>query len=140
MGNKFLLRTDHKPLLTIFGENKGLPLMAAARVQRWAFILSGFNYSIEYVKVIANDADNLSRMPHVENSDETFENSYINVIEQENSLNLSFKDIAIETRRDPVQSRVSVAILSGKISDMKEKEFLPFRNKASELTVEQGCI
>ena len=41
-GNVFTLKTDHKP--------KALPVMAAARIQRWAFILSGFNYKIEHVK------------------------------------------------------------------------------------------
>lgn len=45
-----MLESDHKPLLAIFGENKGLPVMAAARMQRWAFILSGFNYSMKYIK------------------------------------------------------------------------------------------
>lgn len=64
LGNKFTLQTDHKPLITIFGENKGIPTMAAARIQRWAFILSGFNYNIEYVKGSINTADNLSRISH----------------------------------------------------------------------------
>ncbi|XP_055307053.1 uncharacterized protein K02A2.6-like [Sitodiplosis mosellana] len=62
LGNKFILRTDHKPLVTIFGENKGIPVMAAARIQRWALLLSGFNYSIEYVKGALSTSDSLSRL------------------------------------------------------------------------------
>lgn len=50
IGIEFEVHTDHKPLLSIFGEDKGLPIMAAARMQRWAFILSGFNYKIKHVK------------------------------------------------------------------------------------------
>ena len=64
MGRHFTLLTDHKPLLAILGENKGLPLMAAARMQRWAVILSGFDYEIQYCKGSLNHADYLSRMPH----------------------------------------------------------------------------
>lgn len=32
LGNKFTIRTDHKPLLTLFGQTKGIPVMAAARI------------------------------------------------------------------------------------------------------------
>lgn len=39
--------TDHRPLLTIIGEHKGIPQMAAGRLQRWALFLSGFDYRIE---------------------------------------------------------------------------------------------
>lgn len=64
LGIHFELQTDHKPLESIFGENKGLPVMAAARIQRWAFILSGFDYSIKHIKGVNNiSADCLSRMP-----------------------------------------------------------------------------
>lgn len=47
-GRKFKMVTDHKPLLTLFGEHKSLPTMAAARIQRWAIILSAYDYYIEY--------------------------------------------------------------------------------------------
>ena len=33
---KFMLVTDHKPLLTILGPKAGLPTLVAARLQRWA--------------------------------------------------------------------------------------------------------
>jgi len=63
LGNIFTLRTDHKPLLTLFGECKGLPVMASAQIQRWALNLSGFDYSVEHVKGSVNEADSLSRVP-----------------------------------------------------------------------------
>lgn len=44
LGIKFVLEPDHRPLLTLLGENKGIPTMASGRIQRWALYLSEFNY------------------------------------------------------------------------------------------------
>lgn len=139
LGTNFILRTDHKPLLAIFGD-KGLPVMAAARMQRWAFILSGFSYSIEYVKGSSNTADSLSRMPQLEYNKNPKENSFINFIEAENCLNFDYKMIAKETRRDAVLSKLCAAILDGTVKALKADEFRPFLSKSLELTVEYGCI
>ena len=63
-GTKFLLKTDHKPLVAIFGPKKGLPAFAASRLQRYALYLSGFQYDISYVKSQDHgNADGLSRLP-----------------------------------------------------------------------------
>lgn len=86
IGIDFILQTDHKPLLAIFGENKGIPIMAAARMQRWAFILSGFNFKIRHVKGSLNCADALSRIPQLkfdEKSSAEFRS--INFIDFENA-------------------------------------------------------
>ena len=45
-GRRFTLVTDHKPLLTILGPNTGIPSLAAARMQRWSFLLSAYQYDI----------------------------------------------------------------------------------------------
>ncbi len=41
-GRQFTLVTDHKPLTTILNPRKGIPSLAAARLQRWAMILSAY--------------------------------------------------------------------------------------------------
>ena len=40
--------TDHKPLLTLFGEEKQVPVMASPRIQRWAVIMRAYEYSMQY--------------------------------------------------------------------------------------------
>ena len=47
-GRKFTLVTDHNPLLAILGPTSEVPTMAAARMQRWALLLSAYDYNIEY--------------------------------------------------------------------------------------------
>lgn len=64
------MTTDHKPLLALFGEHKGLPTMAAARIQRWAMILSAYDYHITYRQSEEHgNADGLSRVPLPETTD-----------------------------------------------------------------------
>lgn len=51
LGNFFIISTDHKPLFSICGESRGLPVMAAIHMQRWALILSGFFMKLNMQRV-----------------------------------------------------------------------------------------
>ncbi len=63
MERKFTLLTYHRPLLKILGAKEGVPTLAAARMQRWAFILSAYIYELEYRAGQDNkEADVLSRL------------------------------------------------------------------------------
>lgn len=63
-GRKFMIHLDHKPLMYLLGEHRGIPTTASARVQRWALTLSGYQCSIVHRPgdKIGN-ADGLSRLP-----------------------------------------------------------------------------
>ena len=55
--------TDHQPLVTILGPKTGVPLLAAARMQRWSLILAAYQYEIEYRKSAEHaNADALSKL------------------------------------------------------------------------------
>ena len=45
-GRNFTIKSDHQPLSYLFSENKGIPQLASARIQRWALALSAYNYTI----------------------------------------------------------------------------------------------
>ncbi|XP_073679963.1 uncharacterized protein [Garra rufa] len=61
---------DHQPLVAIFSPSKCVPVMAAARLQRWALFLGGHDYSTEFkgTKPHGNE-DGLSCLPQ-ENADD----------------------------------------------------------------------
>lgn len=74
-GRKFILETDHKPLLAIFGSKKGIPIHTASRLQRWAVILLGYNFEIKYINTSSFAyVDVLSRLitQHPHNSEEDY--------------------------------------------------------------------
>ena len=85
-GQSFLLLTDHKLLLTIFGHMKGIPTMAANRLKGWVIILSAYTYKIAYKRTKQHgNADCLSRLP--QEIDIEFEKNYalkpvINLIQE----------------------------------------------------------
>ena len=63
-GQCFTLVTDHQPLTTILSPKRGIPSLAAARLQRWAIILSAYWYDIEFQYTQDHgNADGLSRLP-----------------------------------------------------------------------------
>ena len=71
-GRNFLLMTDHKPLLTIFG----ISTATANRLQQWAIILASYTYDIQYKPTgKRGNADTPSRLPV--SDDQHLEQDYI---------------------------------------------------------------
>ena len=63
-GRKFIVVTDHKPLVTLFAPDKGTPAMAANRLARWALLVHQYDYTVEYRRSKDHgNADALSRLP-----------------------------------------------------------------------------
>ena len=62
-GRLFILETDHKRLTHVFG-SKDVPSTAAARMQRSALVLSGYQYTFQHRRREDNiHADMRSRLP-----------------------------------------------------------------------------
>lgn len=144
-GRSFILRTDHKPLVSIFGSELGIPNMTASRLQRWALILSAYNFTIEYVNTNANTADALSRLvegyrerSNGNKEEEEPEQTYLHFACE--ALLLSNENIRIETRKDPLLSRVLSYIRDGWPDTNEIKEIQPYFNRRKELYEELGCV
>ena len=140
-GRKFILITDHKPLVTILGPRKGLPALAAARLQHWAVTLSAYNYDAQFRPTEQHcNADGLSRLPILGESSLQVENvsaaSLFN-IKQINSLPLKPEALRNETARDPVLSNVLRYTLQGWPQDMEDMDakMKPYFLRKEELTI-----
>ena len=109
-GRKFTLVTDHKPLLAILGEKKGIPSLAAARLQRWAVLLSAYQYEIRFKPTQEHaNADGLSRLPLPTTTGSKVicsTDPAIFNLSQVESLPVTATQIQAASRTDPVLSKV----------------------------------
>ncbi|KAL0818832.1 hypothetical protein ABMA28_008152 [Loxostege sticticalis] len=143
-GRKFVLRTDHKPLVSIFGPNIGIPNAAASRRQRWAIKLSAYDFTIEYIRTDKNTADVLSRLIKSQKDEVTSfevdlpEQTYLHFSSE--ALLLDNNVLKKETSRDPILSRVLSFIVDGWPAEVEIKELKPYFNRRKELYSELGCI
>ena len=140
-GRKFTLLTDHQPLILIFGPKKGIPSLAAARLQRWATLLSAYNYDICYKSSKEHcNADGLSRLPlPAKEMLQSEEGVTVFNIGQLQALPVTFKEIQTATRRDPILSKVTSYVLKGWPNQPPE-EIRPYFRRKEEYTIENGCL
>ena len=139
-GRPFTLITDHQPLTTILGPKKGIPSLAAARLQRWAILLSAYKYSIRYKSTTAHaNADGLSRLPLPTTSAPTDKGVSTFNIGQVQALPVTFQDIQKATRRDKVLSKISVFVQEGWPNQVDE-ELKPYNTRQAEIGIEGGCL
>ena len=113
---KFLLFTDHQPLVTIFHPAKGIPVYTLKRLQRWALTLMPYTFDIQYkpTKKHAN-ADALSRLPSGPDPTFTDEDSLkLNrvISNQINRFPMTYKKVAEETQACPILKKVVSLIQS----------------------------
>ncbi|XP_030039037.2 uncharacterized protein K02A2.6 [Manduca sexta] len=154
----FVLRTDHKPLLSIFGPYRGIPEVSANRLQRYAIFLSGYNYTIEYIRSADNSADYLSRAS-LPDDDLTSGNrgcsratgfhdslepvedraSYVNFV-VDGSLPVTLHEIRNETCKDAILCKVISYINNGWPERVQNLLIKPYFLCKTQLSYENGCV
>ena len=142
-GKPVVIYTDHKPLVSLFGNPRAKP---PARIERWSLRLQPYDAIIRYRAGFDNPADYLSRHPvgdrKVSSREEKIAEEYINYI----SVNgipkaMSLKDVKRETIKDPTLQAVSSALQTGKwykykhAAEVNSELFQLFERVKSELTV-----
>ncbi|XP_054289364.1 uncharacterized protein K02A2.6-like [Macrosteles quadrilineatus] len=138
------------PLAAIFGSKRGVPSLAAARLQRWALILSAYNFEVKYRKGSSlPHADALSRLPLSENETLELDENYISHVEscvrEMNFFNSGSDDSPITsleigqlTDKDPLLSKVRDFVLYG-WREIVDPMLIPFQRRRDELSVDKNC-
>lgn len=138
---KFNLITDNKALVSIFGPKKGIPVMGANRLQRYALFLSGFDFTIKHVKTSQNIADFLSRLPvqteDMENSNEI--SVSLNVLLKDFDIPINVSKVALETKKDESLLKVYNFILSGWPTEVVSS-LKPYLSRQNELSIIEDVI
>ena len=152
-GRSFILVTDHKPLIVLFGPTKATPALAANRLARWALTLSQYQYTIEYRKTCDHsNADALSRLPvgpdasFDEEEDEADVDTVCTI--KTVSLQLDPTDpgtMAKESAKDPVIANVMRFTREGwppkdKREASNDGSIEDFRKVAVSLSTAHGCL
>ena len=140
-GRRFSLITDHKPITAILGPKRGVPPLAAARMQRWVLLLSAYDYDIVYRPTTAHgNADGLSRLP-LPNSKPVVNEVDPSVfnIGQIKALPVQSSEIKRATRADKHLHTVLSYTLRGWPARVP-RHLTPFHTIRLELSVEGGCL
>lgn len=140
-GRKFTLITDHKPLMAILGPKKSIPSMAAARLQRWAVLLSAYDYQLEFRPSQSHsNADGLSRLPlpTVKPVAYSEEPTLFNISQIE-ALPVTSQSIRQATKKDALLSKVFQYTKYGWPRQVPG-ELCPFSSRQRELSIEDDCL
>ncbi|XP_063375565.1 uncharacterized protein K02A2.6-like isoform X1 [Cydia amplana] len=138
-GKRFTLVTDHKPLISIFGPQTGVPSMTSSRMQRWALLLMAYDFDIQYVNSAGNCADALSRLPIGQSKEfDPPEQSFLHFASD--ALFLDCNEIRLKTAKDPLLGRVVNYIKNGWPDSAEIREMQPYFNRQKELYLELDCV
>lgn len=117
-GSHFTIHSDHKPLQYLFKEEKPVPPMASARIQRWVSRL---------------------RLPDTPSST-PIPSELTHLIHQLSSSIITTDTVRQWTEHDPVLARVQRLILNGWTVTEPESSLLPYYNRRTELSTMNGCV
>ncbi|UYV63280.1 K02A2.6-like [Cordylochernes scorpioides] len=137
-GRKFIINTDHKPLLAIFGDKNNLPALVANRLHRWSLSISNFNFEIKYTKGTEIPlADFLSRFPNPEKGEKEEEMGEILLIE--NSI-LDYVLVSYKTQEDPTLRKLYKLVKYDKYDVDSEVDIKPYNRIKNEITIVRNCL
>ena len=147
-GRKFILVTDHKPLISMFGSNTATPVLAANSLARWSLMLSQYNYTIEYRPTKQHgNADALSRLPagpdlsiDGEEGDNDVDTVCTIRIISSQLQPYSRNQLKDSTNKDPVISEVKRYVREEWPQHIDRPEVQEFKKYSTSLSVVDDCL
>ncbi|XP_054279051.1 uncharacterized protein K02A2.6-like [Macrosteles quadrilineatus] len=136
-GRRFTLVTDHRSLIFLLGPTKAVPTLAAARIQRWALTLSAYDYTIRYKKGSdISNADALSRLPCKNTEEDEGDINFFSTTQ----LPITYKEIGLATKFDPILSKVMEFTTNGWPSHVDDAALKNYTDKTMQLSTEKNCL
>ena len=116
-------------------------MTASARIQRWALLLAGYQYTFRYKATKRhNNADALSRVPLPDLPHHTCQpETMLHVLEQLEKLPVTATQIAWWATNDPVLSQVRTWVRKGWPQKVAE-DVRPYKIMSKKLSVEADCV
>ena len=142
-GRPFKLYTDHKSFLGYFKENKKIPEISSARIERWAVILSAYAFQLEYREGSKNrNADGLSRLPRPIKLEEVpIPEENIMLLEYLDQTPVTYQEIARWTKKDKLLKQVMNYVKNGWPDKCPiTEEWRPYFNKRHEIEIVEECL
>ena len=141
-GRHFIVYSDHKPLTHLFNPARATPVMASARIQRWALTIGMYNYEIQYRPGAQQaHADACSRLPLPDSpSSVPMPGDTLFLIDYLNSTPITAGQIGLWTQRDPLLATVARFVLQGWPSKPTTEAQRPYHSRQQELSVESNCL
>ena len=140
-GHRFTLITDHKPLLSLFKEQKAIPHQASGRIQRWALVLAGYEYTISFCPTESHsNADASSQLP-LQHADEPVPAvpETVLLLDQLDEGPITAQQVKYYTVQDPCLSQILTFVQNGWQDRVSEESLKPYWRHRSELSVQFGC-
>ena len=142
-GRTFQFVSDHKPLMSILDTQKGIPVMASARLQRWALMLAAYDYTIIYRpgSKLAN-ADCLSRLPMPQSvPTPPIPGDTIMLLEKMDEFPVNVSQIRTWTNKDPLLSQVRKLVQCGFPEHLKsDRDLKTYLQRKCELSVQDQVL
>lgn len=137
-GKKITVVTDNKPLVSIFNQKKGIPPLAAARLQKYAYAISIFDFDIVYRKgKKIPEADALSRLP-IEGSTGIDSKVQVNSVQEEIPMNLT--TIGRETQKDKLHRKLFKCVRDGWEDHAVTDDLKFYYERVSSLSTDGECL
>ena len=140
-GRRFVIYSDHKPLKHLFSEDRPVPQLASARIQRWAHLLSAYDYSMAYRPGSDHaNADLLSRLPLPEAPAQVpVLGDTILLMDTLEGTPVTTSHIRNWTARDQVLSTVLQKVQKG-WKGPTDDALQPYARRKDKLSVQDGCL
>ncbi|XP_055584928.1 uncharacterized protein K02A2.6-like [Uranotaenia lowii] len=137
-GKKITVVTDNKPLVSIFDQKTGIPALAAARLQKYAYAISIFDFDIVYRKgKKIPDADALSRLPV---KGETGVDSDVSICSVYADVGIDTREIGRATQADEFYRRLFKCVRDGWSEHAVPDDLKFYHDKVSSLSIAGECL